>query len=84
MDTTANMIALGTFALLEHPGQWAAPCADPALTESPVEELMHYLTVVPSIGRAAIEDVELDGHLIKSGSTVLLATAAVHRVQQRV
>jgi cytochrome P450 len=44
LDTTANMIALGTFALLQHPDQWAALCADPDLVDPAVEELMRYLS----------------------------------------
>ncbi|MEV0700152.1 cytochrome P450 [Saccharopolyspora sp. NPDC050389] len=79
LDTTANMIALGTFALLQHPDQWAALRADPDLTGPAVEELMRYLTIVPAVARVALEDVELDGRLVKSGSTVVLASAAANR-----
>ncbi|MFE0027733.1 cytochrome P450 [Amycolatopsis sp. NPDC059021] len=79
LDTTTNMIALGTFALLHHPGRWTALCANPDLTDSAVEELMRYLTVATPLARAALEDVELDGHLIKAGSTVVLATSSANR-----
>jgi cytochrome P450 len=79
LDTTANMIALGTFALLQHPDQWAALRTDPDLVDPAVEELMRYLTIVPTLARVALEDVDLDGHLVKSGSTVVLATAAANR-----
>ena len=44
-DTTANMLALGTFALLQNPEQLAALRADPALTDGAVEELLRYLSV---------------------------------------
>ncbi|MEU4550397.1 cytochrome P450, partial [Nonomuraea dietziae] len=44
-DTTANMLALGTFALLRNPEQLAALRADPALTDNAVEELLRYLSV---------------------------------------
>ncbi|MEU4725911.1 cytochrome P450, partial [Nonomuraea dietziae] len=44
-DTTANMLALGTFALLQNPEQLAALRADPALTDNAVEELLRYLSV---------------------------------------
>lgn len=79
LDTTANMIALGTFALLRHPDQWAALRTDPELVDPAVEELMRFLAVVPTLARVALEDVELDGHLVKAGSTVVLATAAANR-----
>ncbi|PNE40712.1 cytochrome P450 [Streptomyces noursei] len=79
LDTTTNMIALGTFALLQHPDQWAALRTDPDLVAPAVEELMRYLTVVPTLVRVALKDVELDGHLVKSGSTVVLASSAANR-----
>ncbi|MEO6088309.1 MAG: cytochrome P450 [Umezawaea sp.] len=79
LDTTANMIALGTFALLRHPDQWATLRTDPHSVGPAVEELMRFLTIVPTLARVALEDVELDGHLIKSGSTVVLAMAAANR-----
>jgi cytochrome P450 len=79
LDTTANMIALGIFALLQHPDQWAALCADPGLIDAAVEELMRYLSVVPRLARVALEDFELDGHVVTSGSTVVLASAAANR-----
>lgn len=79
LDTTANMIALGTFALLRHPDRWAALRADPDLVGPAVEELTRYLTIVPALARVALQDVELDGHLVRSGSTVVLAMAAANR-----
>jgi cytochrome P450 len=47
---TANMIALGTPALLEHPGQLAELCAaeDPKPAAGAVEELLRYLHIVHS------------------------------------
>src|SRR5262245_25178341 len=45
LDTTANMLALGTFALLSHPAQWAALRAQPEIADQAVEELLRYLSV---------------------------------------
>jgi cytochrome P450 len=77
-ETTANMIALGTFALLENPDQLAALRSDP---ENAVEELLRYLTIIHlnSPLRAALEDVELGGQLIRAGETVVLGLPAVNR-----
>ena len=61
LDTTANMLGLGVFALLEHPEQLAAWRAEPALSEQAVEELMRYLSITPTGARAALEDVEIGG-----------------------
>lgn len=77
--TTANMIALGFFALTEHPDQLEAWRADPGMTDQAIEELMRYLTITPIGVRAALEDVEIDGHVIKAGENVALAIHAANR-----
>ncbi|MFE0045635.1 cytochrome P450 [Streptomyces albireticuli] len=73
LDTTANMLALGTFALLRNPEQLAALRADPTLVDGAVEELLRYLSVAKSFMRTALEDVELGGRTIKAGTTVVLS-----------
>jgi cytochrome P450 len=45
-ETTANMLALGTFALLSNPDQLAELRSDPSLITDTVEELLRYLTSV--------------------------------------
>lgn len=79
LDTTANMIGLGTFALLTHPEQAAALRADPGLADQAVEELLRYLTITHTGVRTALEDVELDGQLIKLGESVTLSAQAANR-----
>jgi cytochrome P450 len=79
-ETTANMLALGTFALLLHPEELAALRADPGLTDTAVEELLRYLSIV-HLGaptRAALEDVELDGRPVAEGETVTLSLPAAN------
>ncbi|GAA2206735.1 cytochrome P450 [Nonomuraea monospora] len=82
-DTTANMIALGTFALLQNPEQLAALRADPALAEQAVEELLRYLSVAKQFFRVALEDVELGGHTIAAGTTVILSLSTANRDPDR-
>jgi cytochrome P450 len=82
-DTTANMLALGTFALLRNPAQLAALRADPALADQAVEELMRYLTVLKQLTRVALEDVELGGQTIKAGTTVILSYNTANRDPER-
>ncbi|GAB3422979.1 cytochrome P450 [Flindersiella endophytica] len=79
-ETTANMLALGTFALLRHPDQLDALRANPSLAENAVEELLRYLSII-HIGplRAALEDVELGGQVIKAGDSVVISTPAANR-----
>ncbi|WP_378733825.1 cytochrome P450 [Nocardia brasiliensis] len=79
LDTSANMIALGTFALLTHPDQLAELRARPELTDQTIEELMRYLSIVHTSSRTALTDVELDGQLIKAGETVALSVQAANR-----
>jgi cytochrome P450 len=82
-DTTANMLALGTFALLQNPGQLAALRADPTLTDQAVEELLRYLSVAKQFFRVALEDVELAGHTIKAGTMVILSLNTANRDPER-
>ncbi|WP_404815305.1 cytochrome P450 [Streptomyces thermolineatus] len=82
-DTTANMLALGTFALLQNPGQLAALRADPALVDGAVEELLRYLSVAKTFMRTALVDVELDGRTIEAGTTVVLSYNTANRDPER-
>ncbi|MEV5510801.1 cytochrome P450 [Streptomyces orinoci] len=83
LDTTANTLALGTFALLRNPAQLAALRADPALTDRAVEELLRYLSVAKTFMRTALEDVELGGQTIKAGTTVVLSYNTANRDPER-
>ena len=81
-ETTANMIALGTLALLEHPDQLAAlrDTDDPALIAGAVEELLRYLTITHSgRRRVALQDIEIDGQTIHAGDGIVLAGDAANR-----
>jgi cytochrome P450 len=83
LDTTANMLALGTFALLSHPEQLAALRADPALADGAVEELLRYLSVAKTFMRTALEDVELGGRTIAAGTTVVVSYHTANRDPER-
>ncbi|MEV6997727.1 cytochrome P450 [Streptomyces sp. NPDC093982] len=82
-DTTANMLSLGTFALLQNPAQLAALRADPALTDRAVEELLRYLSVAKTFMRTALEDVEVGGRTIEAGTTVVLSYNTANRDPER-
>lgn len=74
-ETTANMIALGTLALLQHPDQLALlrETEDPKLVSSAVEELLRYLNITHNgRRRAATEDIEIDGTLIHAGDGLII------------
>ncbi|MDX8146074.1 cytochrome P450 [Lentzea sp. BCCO 10_0061] len=82
-ETTANMLALGTFALLEHPDQLAALRSDPALIPDAVEELLRYLAVADIFFRYAAEDIEFFGETIREGSMVVLSLLAGNHDPER-
>jgi cytochrome P450 len=81
-ETTANMIALGTLALLEHPDQLAMlrDTDDPALVESAVHELLRYLTITHGgLLRVALEDIELGGQTIREGEGIIVVNETANR-----
>jgi cytochrome P450 len=74
-ETTANMIALGTLALLEHPEQLdrLRGTEDPREVAAAVEELLRYLTIVQNgRRRVAVEDIEIGGQVIRAGDGIIL------------
>jgi cytochrome P450 len=76
LDTTANQIALGSYALLRQPTQIPLLLADP---DRAVEELLRYLTITHTNVRTALADVEIGGQLIRAGDTVTLSLQAANR-----
>lgn len=81
-ETTANMIALGTLVLLQHPDQLALlrETDDPKLVASAVEELLRYLHIT-HLGRrrAVTEDIEIGGQVIKAGEGVIMVNEIGNR-----
>ncbi|MFI6293616.1 cytochrome P450 [Nonomuraea sp. NPDC050790] len=78
-ETTANMISLGTVALLEHPDQLATLRADPELSPAVVEELLRYLSIADFVTtRIAAEDTDLGGTRIRAGDGVIALLAAAN------
>jgi len=74
-ETTANMISLGTVALLQHREvfELLGRTDDRAVIANIVEELMRYLTIVHSqVDRVATEDLTIGGQLIRAGEMVVM------------
>jgi cytochrome P450 len=81
-DTTANMIALGTLALLQHPDQLAIlrGTDDPAVIANAVEEMLRYLTIVHNgRTRVALADIEIGGQVIRAGDGVIMPIEIANR-----
>jgi cytochrome P450 len=78
-ETTANMIALGTLVLLEHPDQLALIQKDKSLVPQAVEELLRYLTISQIMGvRMAKDDFDVAGCPVRSGDALIVPVAAAN------
>jgi P450-derived glycosyltransferase activator len=79
-ETTVNLVGNAVNALLEHPAQWEALCADPAgLAAAAVEETLRWDPPVQRTARCALEDVELDGRTVRRGQFVITLIGAANR-----
>jgi cytochrome P450 len=78
-ETTGNMVALGTMALLAEPERLAALTADPQLVPAAVEEMLRYYSIIESSVRVAKEDIEINCVVIKAGEAILAGLAAANR-----
>ena len=82
-ETTSNMLALGTIALLQNPDQLRAVRDDPDAIGPAMEELLRYLSVVQhAIPRITTTDVDVDGTVIPAGHLVLLSLPSANRDPQ--
>jgi cytochrome P450 len=74
-ETSANMISLGTLALIQHRDVFErlGQTGDQAVIANAVEELMRYLSIVHSqVDRVVTEDFTLGGQLIRAGDMVVM------------
>ena len=79
-ETTVNLIASGTLALLEHPEQMHRLRHDPSLIKPAVEELLRYTSPVEmATERYAREDVEIADTRIPRGELVLAVLGSANR-----
>lgn len=79
-ETTANVISLGTLALLRHPDQLALMRDDPSAVEDAVEELLRFTSVLHAgFVRVAVEDTTIGGHPVRRGDHVVTSLPAANR-----
>jgi cytochrome P450 len=78
-ETTSNMIALGTIALLRKPGAFAELENDPDLVVKTIEEMLRYQPIIDGLPRFAKEDIEIGGFTIKAGEGVMLSLGSANR-----
>ncbi|WP_327365441.1 cytochrome P450 [Streptomyces sp. NBC_01217] len=78
-ETTANMISLGTFTLLQYPDQLDRLRTSEDLMPAAVEELLRFLSIADGLSRVATQDIEVAGVTIRAGDGVVLATSVINR-----
>jgi cytochrome P450 len=78
-ETTVNLIAGGTLALLRHPAQLALLRDDPALIANAVEELLRYDSPVQASRRITLEPVRIGGVTIPAGAFVMASLGSANR-----
>jgi cytochrome P450 len=78
-ETTRNLIALGTLALIAHPNQCRLLVDDHALIPGAVEEMLRWNSPVVHMARTATTDIELRGQLIAEGDTVVMLYGSANR-----
>jgi cytochrome P450 len=78
-DTTRNQLAAAIEDLCDHPDQWRLLHDNPDLAPRAVQELIRHRPIVYGTVRVAVEDVELAGHSITAGTTVVANTASANR-----
>jgi cytochrome P450 len=83
-ETTVNLIASGTLALLEHPEQTERLRRDPSLVKPAVEELLRYTSPVEmATERYARQDAEIGGMRIAGGGLVLAVLGSANRDERQ-
>jgi cytochrome P450 len=79
-ETTVNLIGNSVLALLRHPEQWRALCADPeAMAPKAVEETLRYDPPVQLTSRFALQPVELEGKAVAKGESVTTLIGGANR-----
>jgi cytochrome P450 len=82
-DTTAMALGWAMNALGDHPDQRAALAADRSLMANAVEEIIRFDAVSYHASRWVAQDVELHGHPVPAGSTMVVLPPAANRDERQ-
>ena len=82
-ETTANLIGVGLYYLLQNPEQLAQLRNDPSRIPAAVEELLRYVSPVHMLARRALQEVTMRGVTIPPDSSVYLLVGAANRDPQK-
>jgi len=74
-----NLIGNAVYLLLTYPEQFARLRSNPALLSNAIEETLRYEPPVVMIPRVALEDINVEGELIRCGELIQLVIASANR-----
>ena len=77
-ETTSNMICNTILALHDHPQELACLKRNPALIPNAIEECLRYDSSVQMLYRTTLEEIELAGQLIPTGTRFFLSLGAAN------
>ncbi|MGH9038899.1 MAG: cytochrome P450 [Acidimicrobiia bacterium] len=80
-ETTADLLANGTVALVRHPGELARLRRDPGLWSMAVEEILRFDAPTKVQVRVVTEGHERSGRVLEAGDMVYLCLASANRDQ---
>ena len=78
-ETTVNLIAGGTLALLRHPAQLALLRSGRALVDNAIEEMLRYDSPVQATRRITLETVTVGGVSIPAGAFIMASLGSANR-----
>ena len=78
-ETTRTVIARGLRVLADHPDQWEAAAADPALVPGLVEEIIRWVTPLNNFFRTAAEPARIGSTDVATGDRICLVYPSANR-----
>src|SRR5438270_13196001 len=78
-ETTRNLIALGTLALIAHPDQCRLLVDDPSLIPGAVAEMLRWNSPAVHMARTATTNAEVRGQLSRGGEVGVMLYASATR-----
>ena len=78
-ETTRTAISHGLRAFVDHPEQWDAMGADPALVPGAVEEVLRWVTPLNNMFRRAVADATIGEQQVRRGDRIILLYPSANR-----
>lgn len=78
-ETTANLIGVGMYYLLQNPDQLEQLRRDPSKMPAAVEELLRYVSPVHMLARRTLQEVTIRGVTIPPNGSIYLLVGAANR-----